>query len=189
LTDCQRESVLLFGRGKIMSSEGGKMKQRRSGNNEFFDILATPVGTLYLVFNGGLLTAVAFERPAGILLRKTDHTALVKKELTEYFEKGRRDFTCGTVFTEGTGFEKLVWDTLREVPYGETRTYKWMAERIGKPHAFRAVGNALAKNPIPIIFPCHRIIESDGSLGGYSSGVDVKRRLLEIEYYTKISKS
>jgi methylated-DNA-[protein]-cysteine S-methyltransferase len=147
------------------------------------------LGMLYLVFSSSLLIGVAFTRPAGILLKKTEETAFVKKELTEYFEKGRRDFTCRTTFTEGTDFEKLVWDTLREIPYAETRTYKWMAEQDGHPHAFRAVGNALGKNPIPIIFPCHRVIESDGSLGGYSSGEEIKRRLLEFEYYTKLSGS
>lgn len=170
------------------SSEGGKMKQKKADNNEFYDILETQVGTLYLLFSAHALTGIAFERPAGLHLKKTEDAAVVKKELTEYFEKGRRDFTCQTAFTEGTDFERLVWDALREVPYGETRTYKWIAEMIGKPHAFRAVGNALGKNPIPIIFPCHRIIESDGSLGGYSSGEDIKRRLLEMEYYTKMSK-
>ncbi len=164
------------------------MKQKKADNNEFYDILETPVGTLYLLFSAHFLRGIAFERPAGLYLKKTDDTAFVKKELTEYFEKGRRDFACKTAFTEGTDFERHVWDTLREVPYGETRTYKWLAEKIGKPHAFRAVGNALGKNPIPIIFPCHRIIESDGSLGGYSSGEEIKRRLLEIEYYTKISR-
>jgi methylated-DNA-[protein]-cysteine S-methyltransferase len=173
---------------KTTSSEGEKMKQKKADNNEFYDILETPVGKLYLLFSAHALISIAFERPAGLYLKKTEDAAAVKKELTEYFEKGRRDFTCKTAFIEGTDFEKLVWDALREVPYGETRTYKWMAEKIGKPHAFRAVGNALGKNPIPIIFPCHRIIESGGSLGGYSSGADIKRRLLEIEYYTKMSK-
>jgi methylated-DNA-[protein]-cysteine S-methyltransferase len=165
------------------------VKQKKAGNNEFYDILETPVGTLYLIFSGHALTGIAFDKPAGLNLKKTEDAASVKKELVEYFEKGRRGFTCETAFTEGTDFERLVWDALREVPYGETRTYKWMAEKIGKPHAFRAVGNALGKNPIPIIFPCHRIIESDGSLGGYSSGEHIKRRLLEMEYYTKMSKS
>jgi methylated-DNA-[protein]-cysteine S-methyltransferase len=104
-----------------------------------------------------------------------------------YFTKPDRSLHVGQP-TEGTDFEKKVWETLRKIPYGETRTYKWLAEEIGKPQAFRAVGNALGKNPIPIIFPCHRVIESDGSLGGYSGGVDIKRRLIEIEYYTKQSK-
>jgi methylated-DNA-[protein]-cysteine S-methyltransferase len=68
------------------------------------------------------------------------------------------------------------------------RTYKWLAEKTGKPGAFRAVGQSLSRNPIPIILPCHRVIESDGSIGGYSAGVDIKRRLLEIEYYSKLAK-
>ncbi len=165
------------------------MKLKRADNIGYYDVLATPVGTLYLIFNSYLLTCVSFKRPAGIILKKTEVTALVKKELTEYFEKGRKNFTCKTAFPEGTDFEKLVWDTLQEIPYAETRTYKWMAEKVGHPNAFRAVGNALGKNPIPIIFPCHRVIESDGSLGGYSSGEEIKRRLLEFEYYTKLSGS
>ncbi len=165
------------------------MKQKKAGNNEFYDVLDTPLGTLYLSFNSHGLVGIAFERPAGLLLKKTIDASLAKKELTEYFEKGRREFTCRTAFMEGTDFEREVWNTLKEVPYGETRTYKWMAERVGKPQAFRAAGNALGKNPIPIIFPCHRIIESDGSIGGYSSGTEIKRRLLEIEYYTKMSRS
>ena len=77
-----------------------------------------------------------------------------------------------------------VWYALNEIPYGETKTYKWIAEKIGKPAAVRAVGQALSKNPIPIVVPCHRVIESDGSIGGYSSGVNVKKRLLEMEYYS-----
>ena len=165
------------------------MKQKRADNIVYYDVLATPVGTLYLVFNSALLTAISFERPVNVLLKKTDETTAVKKELTEYFEKGRRDFSCKTAFSQGTDFEQLVWHTLREIPFAETRTYKWMAEKVGHATAFRAVGNALGKNPIPIIFPCHRVIESDGSLGGYSGGEEIKRRLLEFEYYTKLSGS
>ena len=70
----------------------------------------------------------------------------------------------------------------------ERRTYKWLSEKIGSPKASRAVGQALGRNPISIVLPCHRIIESDGSIGGYSSGVDIKRRLLEMEYYNALSK-
>ena len=89
---------------------------------------------------------------------------------------------------EGTDFEKKVWLALKEIPYGEARTYKWLSEKIGSPKASRAVGQALGRNPISIVLPCHRIIESDGSIGGYSSGVDIKRRLLEMEYYNALSK-
>ena len=164
------------------------MSQKGTGGNRFYDTLETPVGTMYLVFSGRILTGISFAKPQGLIMKKHEESGCAKRELAEYFEEGRREFTCGTAFLEGTDFEREVWEMLREVPYGETRTYKWMAEKVGKPHAFRAAGNALGKNPIPIIFPCHRIIESDGSIGGYSSGTDIKRRLLEIEYYTKLSK-
>jgi methylated-DNA-[protein]-cysteine S-methyltransferase len=162
------------------------MKQR-SHQNDCYEILESPLSTLYLVFASGVLSNIEFSKPSNILLKRCEGMTLAGKELMEYFEKARQKFTCRTAFIGGTEFEKKVWETLREIPYGETRTYKWLAEKIGKPHAFRAVGNALGKNPIPIIFPCHRVIETDGSLGGYSSGVELKRRLLEIEYYTKLS--
>ncbi|MDP2754304.1 MAG: methylated-DNA--[protein]-cysteine S-methyltransferase, partial [Nitrospirota bacterium] len=110
-------------------------------------------------------------------------------ELKEYFENGREEFTQEIDFTKGTELDKKVWLALKGIPYGETRTYKWLAEKVGKPTAFRAVGRALSRNPIPILLPCHRIIESDGSIGGYSSGIDIKRRLLEIEYYNKLAKT
>lgn len=150
---------------------------------ESFDVLETPIGTLYLVFRASVLTGITFDRPREMIFKSGEATA-VGNELAEYFERGRRDFSCETSFTGGSEFERRVWSALKEVPYGETRTYKWLAARIGRPRACRAVGNALGKNPIPIIFPCHRIIESDGSLGGYSSGTDIKRRLIELEYYS-----
>jgi methylated-DNA-[protein]-cysteine S-methyltransferase len=165
------------------------MKQSRSDHSEYYDILQSPIGKLYLVFGPSSLIGISFEKPSGIIPRQTKTSSQAKKELEEYFTAGRTKFTVKTSFTEGTEFEKEVWKVLTDVHYGETRTYKWVAERVGKPHAFRAVGNALGKNPIPIIYPCHRIIESDGSIGGYSSGIDIKRRLLEIEYYTKLSKT
>jgi methylated-DNA-[protein]-cysteine S-methyltransferase len=162
------------------------MKQR--SQNDSYEILECPLGTLYLIFASGVLSSIAFSKPANIPLKRGEGITSARKELSEYFGKARQEFTCPTVFIEGTVFEKKVWEALREIPYGETRTYKWLAEKIGKPHAFRAVGNALGKNPIPIIFPCHRVIETDGSIGGYSSGIEIKRRLLEIEYYTRLSK-
>ena len=165
------------------------MKQQRPSLNDFYDILESPLGPLYLIFTSNVLTGISFSRPANFLLKRKEGMTYAKKELSRYFEKALQEFTCKTVFMEGTEFERKVWETLKEIPYGETRTYKWLAEKIDKPHAFRAVGNALGKNPIPIIFPCHRVIETDGSIGGYSAGPDIKRRLLEIEYYTKLSKN
>lgn len=80
-----------------------------------------------------------------------------------------------------TPFQRKVLEVVKTIPYGETRSYKWVAERIGKPKAARAIGQALKKNPYPIIIPCHRIIRSDGSLGGYSKGIRKKKRLLKKE--------
>lgn len=164
------------------------MTQKRSATEPFFDIFESPIGNLYLIFSGSSLVGLSFKRPNRVHFKKGNAPLPVKKELSEYFEKGREEFTHDIGFNRGTDFDRKVWLTLREVPYGETRTYKWLAERIGNPQAYRAVGQALSRNPIPIILPCHRIIESDGSIGGYSSGVDIKRRLLEIEYYTKLAK-
>ncbi len=165
-----------------------KMKQQRPAANDFYDTLESPLGLLYLVFTAGVQTGISLSRPSYMLLKRRDEFTRARQELSEYFRKAREQFTCSTSFQEGTEFEQKVWVALRAIPYGETRSYKWLAEQIGKPHAFRAVGNALGKNPLPIIFPCHRVIETDGSLGGYSLGMDAKRRLLEIEYYTKLSK-
>lgn len=106
-----------------------------------------------------------------------------RQQLSDYFSGRLRDFHQSVVFLHGTDFEKKVWLFLKEIPYGETRAYKWLAEKVGIPKGSRAVGQALSRNPIPVVLPCHRVIESDGSLGGYSAGIDIKRRLLDLEYY------
>jgi methylated-DNA-[protein]-cysteine S-methyltransferase len=165
------------------------MKRKRSSHNEFVDVFDSPLGRLFLIFNSAVLTGVSFKKPQGMLLKSTDVSLRLKRELSHYFDQGKTSFACKTDFAEGTDFERKVWKTLKDVPYGETRSYKWIADRIGAPRASRAVGKALSKNPLPIVFPCHRIIESDGSIGGYSSGIDIKRRLLDLEYYTKMSRS
>lgn len=164
------------------------MKEKRSSKlQSFYDTFESPVGTLYLIFTGKALSKISLSKPSEIV-RKGELSPLIKEELRDYFENGREEFTQKTAFIKGTEFDRKVWLALKEVPYGETKTYRWLAEKIGKPSACRAVGQALSRNPIPIVFPCHRIIESDGSIGGYSSGIDIKRRLLEFEYYVKLSK-
>ena len=84
---------------------------------------------------------------------------------------------------KGTNFQKMVWTELKKIPFGETRTYKEIAVAIGKPKAARAVANACGKNPYPIIIPCHRVVRSDGSIGGFTGdgGVEKKRQLLRQE--------
>lgn len=80
-----------------------------------------------------------------------------------------------------TPFAKKVYKAVLRIPLGEVRTYKWVAKKIGYPKAYRAVGNALNKNPWPIIIPCHRVVASDGGLGGYSRGLNRKKKLMELE--------
>lgn len=100
-----------------------------------------------------------------------------------------RDYCDGqhVVFNEkldlsaGSIFEQRVWNTCRTIPYGQTRSYSWIAAELGQPKAARAVGNALGKNPLPIIIPCHRVIAASGGIGGFSGGIEIKKRLLELE--------
>jgi O-6-methylguanine DNA methyltransferase len=103
-----------------------------------------------------------------------------QEQLKEYFSGARREFSL-PLDLRGTDFQLTCWRALLAIPYGETRTYADIARAIGKPHAFRAVGMANNRNPVAIVVPCHRVIASDGSLCGYGGGLDVKRRLLELE--------
>ena len=80
-----------------------------------------------------------------------------------------------------TAFQRAVWETTRLIPYGETRSYAWVAEQIKQPKALRAVGQALSRNPLPIIVPCHRVLASSGKLGGFTGGIEIKKGLLHLE--------
>jgi O-6-methylguanine DNA methyltransferase len=101
-------------------------------------------------------------------------------ELDEYFAGCRREFTF-RLDLRGTDFQLACWRALVAIPYGETRSYADIARAVGKPNAFRAVGMANNRNPVAIVVPCHRVIASDGTLCGYGGGLDVKRKLLELE--------
>jgi len=104
----------------------------------------------------------------------------LQKELNEYFEGKRGDFTIPLQLL-GTPFQLDTWKILQSIPYGETISYKEEAQLLKKPNASRAVANANAKNMISIIIPCHRIIQTNGKLGGYAGGVDKKQALLDLE--------
>jgi O-6-methylguanine DNA methyltransferase len=101
-------------------------------------------------------------------------------QLEEYFAGKRREFTF-RLDLRGTDFQLACWRALLSIPYGETRSYADIARAVGKPNAFRAVGMANNRNPVAIVVPCHRVIASDGGLCGYGGGLDVKRKLLELE--------
>jgi len=111
-------------------------------------------------------------------------TPLIKRaarQIEKYLAGKLREFTVPVAFMRGTGFQLEVWRALQTVPYGETRSYKEIAELIGRPKAVRAVGMANNRNPISIIVPCHRVIGHNGALVGYGGGLPVKRRLLDLE--------
>lgn len=98
-----------------------------------------------------------------------------------YFTGGKVNFPDELDLSGATPFQHRVWESTRLIPYGETRSYLWVARQIGKPGAVRAVGQALGKNPLAIIVPCHRVIASDGGLGGFGGGVEMKKYLLRLE--------
>ena len=109
------------------------------------------------------------------------------ERLKAYFSGCRTSFPDKLDLSRATHFQREVWEITRLIPYGETRSYAWVAEQIKKPKAVRAVGQALARNPLPIIIPCHRVRASDGDLGGFSGGIEVKRYLLSLEASANVS--
>jgi|TARA_Y100000031_G_C8210763_1_gene380807 methylated-DNA-[protein]-cysteine S-methyltransferase len=103
------------------------------------------------------------------------------KRFRSYFSGQQAAFPDELDLSEATSFQRKVWETTRLIPYGETRSYIWVAEQIKQPGAARAVGQALGRNPLPVIIPCHRVLSSDGRLSGFSGGVEMKKRLLSLE--------
>ena len=104
-----------------------------------------------------------------------------QKELRSYLRGRSRSFSTPCDLRGLPAFTHAVLKAATQIPYGEVRSYRWLAQRLGKPKAARAVGNALARNPIPIIIPCHRVVRSNGTIGGYALGTGLKKRLLEME--------
>ncbi len=105
----------------------------------------------------------------------------VVKQLNLYFAGQLKSFSCDLDLSRGTAFQQKVWRQLPTIPYGKTQSYRTLAEAIGRPQAFRAVGNANGRNPLPLIIPCHRVIRENGELGGYTGGLFIKKFLLDLE--------
>jgi methylated-DNA-[protein]-cysteine S-methyltransferase len=152
----------------------------------YYSTFESPVGPLLLAGSKAGLLLVSFasgNRPKNVDPEwRPDTTALVEvvQQLQAYFAGERKTFDLALIL-EGTDFQKRVWTELRKIPYGETISYKELAEMIGSPKAVRAVGAANGANPIPIIIPCHRVIGNDGSLIGFGGGLPLKKQLLELE--------
>jgi O-6-methylguanine DNA methyltransferase len=118
--------------------------------------------------------------PDARCVEDTDRNRVVVEQILEYLEGDRTEFDL-LLDLRGTEFQLKVWDALREIPFGEKRSYRDIAERIGSPNAVRAVGSANGSNPVSLVVPCHRVINSDGKLGGYGGGLALKARLLAME--------
>ena len=106
---------------------------------------------------------------------------LAQRELDAYFVKRLTAFSTPYDIRHLPGFTRSVLELTAKIPYGEVRSYEWVARKLGKPKAARAVGNALARNPVPIMIPCHRVVRSDGTIGGFALGSGWKKRLLALE--------
>ena len=113
--------------------------------------------------------------------RNPDYFDILIKQFEDYFNGQLKSFKFPLDLRLGTPFQQKVWKALLTIPYGATRSYKWLAQSIKVPNSARAVGNANGQNPLSIIIPCHRVIRENGELGGYTGGIQVKRNLLELE--------
>lgn len=141
----------------------------------------TPIGWISITEEDDKISEISIGEPAVcFFMAETKLISDAKKQLNEYFAGKRKNFDL-PVALSGTDFQMSVWEKLSEIPYGETRTYKQVAEMIGSPSSYRAVGSAAGKNPVPIIVPCHRVIASGGSMSGYALGADAKKFLIELE--------
>ncbi|MFW2001992.1 methylated-DNA--[protein]-cysteine S-methyltransferase [Acinetobacter ursingii] len=155
--------------------------------------MASPVGQLKLVANEQALVAILWdnENPKRVrlaeLIEDVSHPILLntQQQLIEYFSGQRKVFDIPLDF-EGTDFQKKVWRALLTIPYGETRSYKQIAQQLGNEKAVRAVGAANGKNPISIVAPCHRVIGAGGALVGFAGGLDKKEILLRLEFKHRI---
>ena len=148
-------------------------------------VIMTPIGRLTLVASSKGLQQVIFgakKLPAAksVSIKASDHLTQTERQLREYFAGKRKKFSI-KLDISGTEFQESVWYALNKISYGKTVSYAQQAKLVRKPKAFRAVGSANGKNPVAIILPCHRVIASNGTLGGYGGGLSIKRKLLALE--------
>ncbi len=141
------------------------------------------VGWLELCVSDRGVTSISFIEEPSEPVTKSAHPMMKKlaEELDRYFSGKLTTFSIPVALTAGSPFQRRVWKQLELIPYGETRSYADIARDVGNPRGCRAVGGANGSNPVPIVVPCHRVIKADGSIGGFSSGVHIKRKLLALE--------
>lgn len=145
-----------------------------------FALCTFPFGHLRIEYEDGAITKIRREsnpRKKGMRATVSDRAYW---QINEYLAGKRHSFDFPYLL-KGTAFQTKVWKAVKDIPFGETRTYGEVATAIGAPHGARAVGNALNKNPLLIVVPCHRVVSAEGRLGGYAGGLDMKMALLQTE--------
>ena len=185
-TDPDTLSRLRYGLGLAAEAEGML--------DVAYTTIDSPLGTLLLAATPKGLVRVAYDvedhdRVLGTLSQRISPRVLraprrldaAARELDEYFSRQRRVFDLPLDMSLSSGFRQLVQRHLPEIGYGQTRSYREVAELVGNPKAVRAVGTACATNPLPVVIPCHRVLRTDGSLGGYIGGPEAKTKLLQLE--------
>ncbi|MGO2118348.1 MAG: methylated-DNA--[protein]-cysteine S-methyltransferase [Fusobacterium sp.] len=151
--------------------------------NNYEFVYTCPLGEFLIVHSDEEVLGLKFlnkNEKDDIKEKKNKFSENITLQLNEYFSGARKSFDLKLSLT-GTNFQKKVWEALGNIPYGETKSYKEIAIEVGSPKAFRAVGSANNKNPIPIIIPCHRVIGKNGKLVGFAGGLDLKEKLLQLE--------
>lgn len=197
----RRGETGLSGEFPVSATELNRLHARLAERAQDEDLLEvayrtidTPVGPLLLAATAQGLVRVAYQREGFDTVLETLATKVsprvlespvrldpVATELEEYFTGTRHSFDLPLDHTLSTGFRQLVQRHLPQIGYGHTQTYQQVAQLVGNPKAVRAVGSACATNPLPVVVPCHRVLRTDGSLGGYIGGVDAKTALLDLE--------
>jgi methylated-DNA-[protein]-cysteine S-methyltransferase len=160
----------------------------------YYTIINSPLGKLYASKTSRGISFLSLSRKEWekyfkdlkedkkIELYRNDVTFYpLKKALRRYFSGSKVNFAFPLDLFGVTDFQRRVWNAMRKIPYGETRSYKWLAQKVGDSRKARAVGQACGSNPLPILIPCHRVIREDGGLGGFSAGLHIKRKLLKLE--------
>ena len=147
-------------------------------------LIASSTGLLRIIYklsNEDSMESYLLQSTHGKATKSSSEFKELIKQFLKYFKGDLKRFDVPLDLSLGTPFQQKVWKKLTTIPYGKTRSYKWIASAIHNPKASRAVGNANGKNPLAILIPCHRVIRENGELGGYTGGISIKRFLLNLE--------
>lgn len=149
--------------------------------------LQTPMGAFKIASDGEKLKYIKLLKEDEKMDENADFAVeKAKLQLAEYLSGIRKEFDLPLDMEQGTEFQQKVWKALKDIPYGQTRSYGKIAEAVGCPKGARAVGNAVHSNPFLIVVPCHRVIKGDGTIGGFGAGIMVKRNLFAVEDITEL---